>query len=86
MEADMDNVLKLPTNILLRKFIIDFSYITSRGNKKMRTVEIKSTSPDDAQFWLFRWIEKFNNDNPQKPYLNAQILRYEEVDREVIEI
>lgn len=82
----MNDVLKLPNKILLRKFIIEFSYMTKRNNKRLRTVEIKSSSREDAEFWLYRWVEEYNKKNEFRAYDNVKILSYEEIDREVITI
>lgn len=82
----MSEVLKIPNKILIRKFNIEFSYLTKRNNKRMRTVEVKSTDKPEVEFRFNQWIEEYNKQNPHKAYSNVKILECVEVDREVIEI
>lgn len=81
-----NNLMKLPTKILVRKFHIDFSYATRRNNKKMRVAEISAASREDAEFWFYKWIENHNEKYERKAYDNAKILSCVEIDREIIEI
>lgn len=76
----------LPTKVLLRKFSVEFSYTTKRNNKKLREVEIQATSPEDAEFWTYNWIEEYNKANEFRAYDNVKILSCVEVDRRLIEI
>lgn len=82
----MLEILKIPNKILIRKFNIEFSYLTRRKNRRLRTVEIKSTSREDAEFWFNQWLMAHNNKNKDMSYDNAKILSCEEIEREVIEI
>lgn len=82
----MENILKIPNKILIRKFNIEFSYITKRNNKRIRTIEIKATDKESAEYWFSQWVEGYNSENPHKTYSNVQILGCVEIDREVIEI
>lgn len=80
----IDSILAIQGKVLLRQFKITFEYDTKRGNHRTRTITIKTTDKEQAEFWFYQWCCSQNELHKFKAYSNENILECVEISRELV--
>nr|WP_302600270.1 hypothetical protein [uncultured Cellulosilyticum sp.] len=78
--------MKIPGKVVLQEFQITFEYETKRNNRRTRTVTIKATSKEQAEFWFDSWWQTDAEKREFRAYSNVKILECVKIGQELIAV
>ena len=78
--------MKIPGKVVLQEFQITFEYETKRNNRRTRTVTIKATNKEQAEFWFDNWWQTDAEKREFRAYSNVKILECVKIGQELIAV